>query len=98
TGLVPGFFFQADDGIRFRTVTRVQTCALPILPRITPCLAASSSRWSYLLPTTLTMTGLTQSFSHRPIRTTPHPIIAAACEVYARSEERRVGKECRPRW
>src|SRR6266540_1549979 len=26
------FFFQADDGIRDRDVTGVQTCALPILP------------------------------------------------------------------
>src|SRR2546427_8896582 len=25
------FFFQAEDGIRFLTVTGVQTCALPIL-------------------------------------------------------------------
>src|SRR5437867_8826849 len=25
-----GFFFQAEDGIRDRTVTGVQTCALPI--------------------------------------------------------------------
>ena len=25
------FFFQAEDGIRFRDVTGVQTCALPIL-------------------------------------------------------------------
>src|SRR6266516_5465555 len=29
------FFFQAEDGIRDRTVTGVQTCALPIwLPRV----------------------------------------------------------------
>src|SRR5437867_6113905 len=27
------FFFQAEDGIRDRTVTGVQTCALPIYPR-----------------------------------------------------------------
>src|SRR5207248_7743536 len=27
------FFFQAEDGIRDRTVTGVQTCALPISPR-----------------------------------------------------------------
>src|SRR5207248_4946355 len=27
------FFFQAEDGIRDRTVTGVQTCALPIFPR-----------------------------------------------------------------
>src|SRR5207248_4020590 len=29
-GLVLSFFFQAEDGIRDRTVTGVQTCALPI--------------------------------------------------------------------
>src|SRR5699024_11977036 len=28
---VVGFFFQAEDGIRDRNVTGVQTCALPIL-------------------------------------------------------------------
>src|SRR5207249_6108423 len=27
------FFFQAEDGIRDRNVTGVQTCALPILPK-----------------------------------------------------------------
>src|SRR5699024_11630675 len=27
------FFFQAEDGIRDRNVTGVQTCALPIFPR-----------------------------------------------------------------
>ena len=29
------FFFQAEDGIRDRLVTGVQTCALPILDTIT---------------------------------------------------------------
>src|SRR5437868_12516840 len=33
------FFFQAEDGIRDRNVTGVQTCALPIL-------TTSSSRWA----------------------------------------------------
>src|SRR5438094_862745 len=28
--MAAGFFFQAEDGIRHRTVTGVQTCALPI--------------------------------------------------------------------
>src|SRR5437867_6426524 len=28
------FFFQAEDGIRVRTVTGVQTCALPIFGRV----------------------------------------------------------------
>src|SRR5207248_5136729 len=34
------FFFQAEDGIRDRTVTGVQTCALPISsgsPDVRPC-------------------------------------------------------------
>src|SRR5207248_8379035 len=31
--LVGFFFFQAEDGIRDRTVTGVQTCALPIFAR-----------------------------------------------------------------
>jgi len=30
------FFFQADDGIRDRDVTGVQTCALPIFKDCTP--------------------------------------------------------------
>src|SRR5699024_11639226 len=30
------FFFQAEDGIRDRNVTGVQTCALPILKRKQP--------------------------------------------------------------
>src|SRR6266705_169616 len=30
------FFFQAEDGIRGRTVTGVQTCALPICPHRAP--------------------------------------------------------------
>src|SRR2546430_1069317 len=40
-------FFQAEDGMRFLTVTGVQTCALPISPVITqasPVVAQASSR------------------------------------------------------
>src|SRR5205807_5838107 len=32
--LICVFFFQAEDGIRDYKVTGVQTCALPILPRV----------------------------------------------------------------
>src|SRR5207249_6663182 len=35
------FFFQAEDGIRYRNVTGVQTCALPISP---------TRRWPPLVP------------------------------------------------
>src|SRR5699024_11323047 len=35
-------FFQAEDGIRYRNVTGVQTCALPICPiRLASCLIQS---------------------------------------------------------
>src|SRR5207248_8229504 len=64
------FFFQAEDGIRDRTVTGVQTCALPISPW-TVC----SIMWLTALP---------------PAPPTPITLM--------RSEERRVGKECRSRW
>src|SRR5207248_11457677 len=35
------FFLQAEDGIRDRTVTGVQTCALPIYPRVRVQLASA---------------------------------------------------------
>src|SRR5207248_8932633 len=38
------FFFQAEDGIRDRTVTRVQTCALPIFNTADPALEGNGSR------------------------------------------------------
>src|SRR2546430_9630810 len=45
------FFFQAEDGIRYLTVTGVQTCALPIST------APSSDLCSRWLPTALITTG-----------------------------------------
>src|SRR2546430_10040097 len=77
------FFFQAEDGIRDLTVTGVQTCALPI------CFIDSSYEIAAL--------GVRCSVT-TPVRG------AAGCEVDdlqfdpPRSEERRVGKECRSRW
>src|SRR6266513_4581526 len=71
------FFFQAEDGIRARNVTGVQTCALPIC-REPPSAGRSSP----------SLSGATA----RALRT------RAACGWPRRSEERRVGKECRSRW
>src|SRR5271168_4769541 len=66
------FFFQAEDGIRDRTVTGVQTCALPI------------SGPAYGLRRLATgSTGRSRS---------------AGSGSRPRSEERRVGEECRSRW
>src|SRR5437773_5282536 len=70
------FFFQAEDGIRDRDVTGVQTCALPI----------SRSRSSGACCRPSRESGLD---SRGRIHLGIFP---------ARSEERRVGKECRSRW
>src|SRR5687767_15982849 len=73
------FFFQAEDGIRDKLVTGVQTCALPI-----------SSRSSRLSP----------SARRSSSACTMASTVARdrSCRGARRSEERRVGKECRSRW
>src|SRR5439155_13084100 len=77
------FFFQAEDGIRDGHVTGVQTCALPI------CAAAALRR-----RTSSTSSSLTDRLhSNRPCRR-PHRLRR---RLLRRSEERRVGKECRSR-
>src|SRR5258708_26282697 len=79
------FFFQAEDGIRDDLVTGVQTCALPIF-----------------------LKGLVGEISEVPVER--HIQALHREELYSRqhcsprspsndrSEERRVGKECRSRW
>src|SRR5438093_10799595 len=83
------FFFQAEDGIRDWSVTGVQTCALPI-SAISWSRSSSGGRISGL------------KNSRTPRIWVPRRIGApkAACrpERMARSEERRVGKECRSEW
>src|SRR5437867_10119251 len=81
------FFFQAEDGIRDRTVTGVQTCALPISSSARPCArrkrpaASTASAVFGLLVLSSWTAGSATSGRRSP-----------------RSEERRVGKECRSRW
>src|SRR5687768_18338474 len=81
------FFFQAEDGIRDVAVTGVQTCALPICPRSSPWRTASSAgRPLYVASTP----------KERHCCSAPSSITIAPAR--SRSEERRVGKECRSRW
>src|SRR2546425_4871905 len=46
--LVSFFFFQAEDGIRDKLVTGVQTCALPIYVFVVPLDEARTGDWSKL--------------------------------------------------
>src|SRR5699024_12203729 len=73
------FFFQAEDGIRDRNVTGVQTCALPISPPSPACPVNNLRNRAPVDPP-------------KPRSTAIQP------PTGTRSEERRVGKECRSRW
>src|SRR5690606_39406529 len=84
------FFFQAEDGIRVFHVTGVQTCALPISS--TGRLPARSTLFvkritGFLLFSAFLATRRSSSLTYSVLSTTTK--IASA-----RSEERRVGKEC----
>src|SRR2546430_3404845 len=88
------FFFQAEDGIRDLTVTGVQTCALPI----SLCLRKTSFTGAPAFALAASRSGGTPA--RRP-SVSPKSIAIWASNSFAtarRSEERRVGKECRSRW
>src|SRR5207248_6984199 len=88
------FFFQAEDGIRDRTVTGVQTCALPIWR------ATGGRRPNRdTKPRRVTAPRLRRSRRRAPARPRcATPRARPAPRAARRSEERRVGKECRARW
>src|SRR5437870_13249130 len=82
------FFFQAEDGIRDGHVTGVQTCALPISIRVFSSPTMDPD----------TMVGLENTRIVEVVAVHVQDIrFAVAVEIThgERSEERRVGKECR---
>src|SRR5207244_8887019 len=93
------FFFQAEDGIRDDLVTGVQTCALPIS---CSCRLLSLERPSRL-PSLLRRPILRSLDTQAERRTSKrYPRNASKDQrsphgQHSRSEERRVGKECRYR-
>src|SRR5258708_10461018 len=102
------FFFQAEDGIRDDLVTGVQTCALPISGmRITiSSERAFDSQTAILAPDgSFAFDGLAKGSytvfasvrGYRPASGTSTALTLDG-DVTDRSEERRVGKECRSRW
>src|SRR5436305_10668700 len=95
------FFFQAEDGIRDADVTGVQTCALPIYGSTTagPMWYDAMKVIQQWLPDA-TFTPPNGTDVNGVLTTVPdvsgQPYGQAAKQLtQARSEERRVGKECR---
>src|SRR5205823_7505567 len=96
------FFFQAEDGIRDKLVTGVQTCALPIYklpgPGVRACISTHQEALVHpvrsslpLLVAALIVTGCVEDGA-----TGPGPSAPNFSRRGPRSEERRVGKESRP--
>src|SRR5438105_7623140 len=90
------FFFQAEDGIRDPLVTGVQTCALPISTYV-----RLMNSFSILL---VAVSGkLFMSRTYVGAHLVPRSVCSlrnaakASASNLLRSEERRVGKECRSR-
>src|SRR5207248_8140196 len=95
------FFFQAEDGIRDRTVTGVQTCALPISSASlvlvgTFRLAQRSRLLSPLFCFQNSGLGNLEQCYHTALKVLGRLRPLGVFRFFhARSEERRVGKECR---
>src|SRR5438046_8520039 len=94
------FFFQAEDGIRDWSVTGVQTCALPI-----------SWLSKSIVPRWVSSMIFLEIESPSPVPTPTAFVVKPPAKIFGpssgrmprpvsemRSEERRVGKECRDQW
>src|SRR2546430_4120340 len=89
------FFFQAEDGIRDLTVTGVQTCALPISAALPLMHVGSHVRYrndaDWAARKKIVIFGDSSS-------NIGGDVLTGMLAESVRSEERRVGKECRSRW
>src|SRR5256884_2723269 len=90
------FFFQAEDGIRDVAVTGVQTCALPILGGV------EARGGEHAAGDEIELAGEARAARGVAravvIGDPPHAERVEPAGEPLRSEERRVGKECRSRW
>src|SRR3712207_7274059 len=85
------FFFQAEDGIRDIGVTGVQTCALPI-----SMVCSGGTTWPLAVVSRNTVQPCSPAWACSSWMNVLNSVSEAARSP--RSEERRVGKECRSRW
>src|SRR5690349_23304571 len=90
------FFFQAEDGIRDLYVTGVQTCALPILAAAVLVISGSMGAGKTTVLGEASDLLAASGIEHAAIDLDTLSIGLFAGDV-SRSEERRVGKECRSR-
>src|SRR5256886_12043651 len=91
------FFFQAEDGIRDLTVTGVQTCALPIFEVLACELVPLHADWGQT-HSTHAIVSIAHEFAFQPHLGLSAKAVINPRKYDHRSEERRVGKECRSRW
>src|SRR5256885_3795991 len=96
--IVVSFFFQAEDGIRDYKVTGVQTCALPISQNCyygaqRPVVQRKLCRTLRRLRLSTRIPSHAQEVHRRQLED-----VRRHGRRPRRSEERRVGKECRSRW
>src|SRR5205807_6371955 len=98
--------FQAEDGIRDYKVTGVQTCALPIcftvcskkLPPGRTALPRADSKAASEPSGSVEQSGNGGRAGRPDGRGDPQLQTVFSSQANLRSEERRVGKECRSRW
>src|SRR5689334_24444332 len=92
------FFFQAEDGIRDGTVTGVQTCALPIFHALDDWLGWTLMGFAVPGAQALLDAFVTATLSFVVFTFGSLLVAIQVASAQLRSEERRVGKECRSRW
>src|SRR5699024_12017131 len=93
------FFFQAEDGIRDRNVTGVQTCALPILQsRLVDAdghVVGEAVSEAQLMPVAPAEMEQEIELKNPNLWSIDAPYMYKVESILKRSEERRVGKERR---
>src|SRR5256885_3056856 len=92
------FFFQAEDGIRDYKVTGVQTCALPIFAFQCSGYVLEDVHLHPAGPWSRRTVERQRPVRSRGARSVRRRLDGRGPRAGARSEERRVGKECRSRW